>query len=249
MALTDCLCFGNPEKPEQMWQFAESCRGIKETCADLHFETNTNLPIVAGNVSFYNQSGDSAIPSSPMIGCFGKNLDVKKAVQNSIQKDGTTLFLLGGFGESMGGSIVAELLKINNNVVHKFSVQKYSRMLNVLIGLIDKQFVLSSRVVTRGGLGVALCLMSFKNEVGIISNVPKERFSNKLFSENLGIIVEINKKDVGSVQKTLEKNNIPYDIIGETVKEKTITINKKINLNIKKVKNEWETSLRKKLLS
>ena len=91
--------------------------------------------------------------------------------------------------------------------------------------------------------------MSFKNEVGIISNVPKERFSNKLFSENLGIIVEINKKDVGSVQKTLEKNNIPYDIIGETVKEKTITINKKINLNIKKVKNEWETSLRKKLLS
>ena len=163
--------------------------------------------------------------------------------------DGTTLFLLGGFGESMGGSIVAELLKINNNVVHKFSVQKYSRMLNVLIGLIDKQFVLSSRVVTRGGLGVALCLMSFKNEVGVISNVPKERFSNKLFSENLGIIVEINKKDVGSVQKTLEKNNIPYDIIGETVKEKTITINKKINLNIKKVKNEWETSLRKKLLS
>ena len=249
VALTDCLCFGNPEKPEQMWQFAESCRGIKETCADLHFETNTNLPIVAGNVSFYNQSGDNAIPSSPMIGCFGKNLDVKKAVQNSIQKDGTTLFLLGGFGESMGGSIVAELLKINNNVVHKFSVQKYSRMLNVLIGLIDKQFVLSSRVVTRGGLGVALCLMSFKNEVGIISNVPKERFSNKLFSENLGIIVEINKKDVGSVQKTLEKNNIPYDIIGETVKEKTITINKKINLNIKKVKNEWETSLRKKLLS
>ena len=71
-------------------------------------------------------------------------------------------------------------------------------MLNVLIGLIDKQFVLSSRVVTRGGLGVALCLMSFKNEVGIISNVPKERFSNKLFSENLGIIVEINKKWYGS---------------------------------------------------
>jgi hypothetical protein len=66
----------------------------------------------------------------------------------------------------------------------------------------------------------------------------------------LGIIVENKqKKMLAPFKKTLEKNNIPYDIIGETVKEKTITINKKINLNIKKVKKEWETSLRKKLLS
>ena len=249
VALTDCLCFGNPEKPDQMWQFAESCRGIKETCADLHFETNTNLPIVAGNVSFYNQSGDRAVPSSPMIGCFGKNLDIKKAVQNSLQKSDSTLFLLGGFGENIGGSIVAELLKSNNNVVQKFSVKKYSKMLNVLIELIDKQLVLSSRVVARGGLGTALCLMSFKNEIGVVSKIPDERLSNKLFSENLGLIIETSKKNRGLIQKTVERKSVPCDIIGETVKEKTITINKKINLNIKEVKSGWQSSLRKKLLS
>ena len=249
VALTDCLCFGNPEKPEQMWQFAESCRAIKETCANLHFEKNTNLPIVAGNVSFYNQSRKGAIPSSPMIGCFGKNNDVKKSIRNSLQKIGSDLFLLGGFGKELGGSVIVELLKTNNNVVQNFSVKKYSAMLNALIELIDKKLVLSSRVVARGGLGTTLCLMSFKNRVGVVSKVPEEEFANKLFSENLGIVIEANKKDKAVIQKTLETNNIPYDIIGQTVKEKTITVNKKISLKIKEIKNDWEGSLREKLLS
>jgi len=249
VALTDCLCFGNPEKPEQMWQFAESCRAIKETCANLHFEKNTNLPIVAGNVSFYNQSRKGAIPSSPMIGCFGKNNDVKKSIRNSLQKIGSDLFLLGGFGKELGGSVIVELLKTNNNVVQNFCVKKYSAMLNALIELIDKKLVLSSRVVARGGLGTTLCLMSFKNRVGVVSKVPEEEFANKLFSENLGIVIEANKKDKAVIQKTLETNNIPYDIIGQTVKEKTITVNKKISLKIKEIKNDWEGSLREKLLS
>ena len=249
VALTDCLCFGNPEKPEQMWQFAESCRAIKETCANLHFEKNTNLPIVAGNVSFYNQSRKGAIPSSPMIGCFGKNNDVKKSIRNSLQKIGSDLFLLGGFGKELGGSVIVELLKTNNNVVQNFSVKKYSAMLNALIELIDKKLVLSSRVVARGGLGTTLCLKSFKNRVGVVSKVPEEEFANKLFSENLGIVIEANKKDKAVIQKTLETNNIPYDIIGQTVKEKTITVNKKISLKIKEIKNDWEGSLREKLLS
>ena len=122
-------------------------------------------------------------------------------------------------------------------------------MLNALIKLIDKRVVLSSRVVTRGGLGTALCLMSFKNKVGVVSKIPEEGFANKLFSENLGVVIEANKKDRLGVQKILETNSIAYDIIGATVAEKTITINKKINLNIEEIKNDWEGSLRAKLLS
>ena len=62
-------------------------------------------------------------------------------------------------------------------------------------------------------------------------------------------MIEINKEDKGFVQKIVETNNIPYDIIGSTVKEKTITINKKINLHIEEIKNKWEGALREKLLS
>ena len=62
-------------------------------------------------------------------------------------------------------------------------------------------------------------------------------------------MVEANKKDRLGVQKTLETNSISYDIIGTTVKEKTIMINKKISLKIEEIKNDWESSLREKLLS
>ena len=249
VALTDCLCFGNPEKPEQMWQFAESCKAIKETCSKLHFENNTNLPIVAGNVSFYNQSGKNAIPSSPMIGCFGKIKDVNLAIKNGLQSEESVLLLLGGFGNKMGGSMVVDLFGVENNDVCLFSVTEYSKMLNTLMELINNKAVLSSRVVTGGGLVIALSKMSFMNEVGILSTMGEESFSEKLFNESLSIVVQINNRDVGAAQKTLETNNIPFDIIGITTPEKTIKINDRVNLLIKDAKNIWENSLRKKLLS
>ena len=86
IALTDCLCFGNPEKPEEMWQFSQSCLAIRDVCDNMHFNGTTNLPIVAGNVSFYNQSGDRSIPASPMIGCFGKIKKNYQVNQNSLKK-------------------------------------------------------------------------------------------------------------------------------------------------------------------
>ena len=249
VALTDCLCFGNPEKPEQMWQFAESCKAIKETCSKLHFENNTNLPIVAGNVSFYNQSGKNAIPPSPMIRCFGKIKDVNLSIKNGLQSGESTLLLLGGFGNKIGGSIVVDLFGVENNDVCLFSVTEYNKMLNTLLELINNKAILSSRVVTEGGLVIALAKMSFMNEVGILSTIDTESFSEKLFNESLSIVVQINNKDIEAAQKTLETNNIPFDIIGITTSEKTIKINDKVSLLIKDAKNIWENSLRKKLLS
>ena len=249
VALTDCLCFGNPEKPEQMWQFSEGCKAIKETCSKLRFENNTNLPIVAGNVSFYNQSGKNAIPPSPMIGCFGKIKDVNLSIKNGLQSGASTLLLLGGFRSKMGGSVAVDLFGVENNDVSLFSVTEYNKMLNALLKLVNNKAILSSRVVTRGGLAVALAKMSFMNEVGILSTIGAGSFSEKLFNESLSIVVQINNKDIEATQKTLETNNIPFDIIGITTSEKTIKINDKVNLLIKDAKNIWENSLRKKLLS
>jgi len=77
----------------------------------------------------------------------------------------------------------------------------------------------------------------------------EESFPEKLFNESLSIVVQIYNRDVGAAQKTLETNNIPFDIIGITTPEKTIKINDRVNLLIKDAKNIWENSLRKKLLS
>ena len=145
--------------------------------------------------------------------------------------------------------MIVDLFGVENNDVHNFSVTKYNKMLNALLELINKRAVLSSRVVTRGGLVVALAKMSFMNEVGILSTVGRENFSEKIFNESLSVLVQINNKHLETTQKTLETNNIPFNIIGITTRKKTIKINDKINLLIKDAKNIWEDSLRKKLLS
>ena len=149
----------------------------------------------------------------------------------------------------MGGSVAVDLFGGENNDVSLFSVTEYNKMLNALLKLVNNKAVLSSRVVTRGGLAIALAKMSFMNEVGILSTMGAGSFSEKLFNESLSIVVQINNKDIEATQKTLETNNIPFDIIGITTSEKTIKINDKVNLLIKDAKNIWENSLRKKLLS
>ena len=145
--------------------------------------------------------------------------------------------------------MIVDLIGVENNDVHSISVTKYNKMLNALLELINKRAVLSSRVVTRGVLVVALAKMSFMNEVGILSTVGRENFSEKIFNESLSVLVQINNKHLETTQKTLETNNIPFNIIGITTRKKTIKINDKINLLIKDAKNIWEDSLRKKLLS
>ncbi len=77
-AATDCLCFGNPEKPEQMWDFTESVRGIADACEAIGLKEypGAALPVISGNVSLYNESKAGAIPASPMISCLGNMPDV-----------------------------------------------------------------------------------------------------------------------------------------------------------------------------
>ena len=110
-----------------MWQFSQSCIAIRETCSLLHFNATNNLPIVAGNVSFYNQSGDQSIPASPMIGCFGKVVK-DKVLMNGFKSSDTNLYLLGETPAFIGGGIAASVLKIKNTEVKKIDVQKYSNL-------------------------------------------------------------------------------------------------------------------------
>jgi len=96
-ALTDCLCFGNPEKPEEFNEFKESVRGIKDAASKInYYRTKYPVPIVSGNVSFYNESRTGkAIDPSPIISCVGIMKDYSKAINMKIKKENSSLFLVG----------------------------------------------------------------------------------------------------------------------------------------------------------
>ena len=244
LALTDCLCFGNPEKPEQMWQFSQSCIAIREACDLLHFNGTDNLPIVAGNVSFYNQSGDQSIPASPMIGCFGK-VSKEKILTNGFVGSDSNIYLLGENPLFIGGSVAANVLNTKNTKIEKFDVQKYSNMLNSVLEANAASLLNSCSYVGLGGLATALFKMSFINNIGC--DIKDQKDKNLLFSENLSFVVEVSEKNSPSFEAVLNEKGCRYKQIGKTNDSNKIVVKNFIDLDIAQAKKIWDSSLRKKL--
>ena len=244
LALTDCLCFGNPEKPEQMWQFSQSCIAIREACDLLHFNGTDNLPIVAGNVSFYNQSGDQSIPASPMIGCFGK-VSKEKILTNGFVGSDSNIYLLGENPLFLGGSVAANVLNTKNTKIEKFDVQKYSNMLNSVLEANAASLLNSCSYVGLGGLATALFKMSFINDIGC--DIKDQKDKNLLFSENLSFVVEVSEKNSSSFEAVLNEKGCRYKQIGKTNDSNKIVVKNFIDLDIAQAKKTWDSALRKKL--
>jgi phosphoribosylformylglycinamidine synthase subunit PurL len=104
LAVTNCLNFGNPERPEVMWQFSEAIRGVADACRAF------GTPVTGGNVSFYNESGDSAIWPTPVIGMLGLLPDYRLRVPTGFPGPGLAVYLLGDTFPELGGSEFAEVV-------------------------------------------------------------------------------------------------------------------------------------------
>jgi len=98
LAVTDCLNFGSPEDPGVMWQFAEVCHGLADGCREL------GLPVTGGNVSFYNQTGDAAVLSTPVVGVLGLLADVTRRTRLGFVTEGAAIYQLGATRDELGGS-------------------------------------------------------------------------------------------------------------------------------------------------
>ena len=243
IAITDCLCFGNPEKAEEMWQFSESCLAIREVCDEMHFDNLNNLPIVAGNVSFYNQSGEKSVPASPMVGCFGR-VNKGNVLDNNFISDSSTIYLVGAQHSSIGGSLSCKVLNINNTTVEKVDAAIYNKMLQSILSANEKGLLSSCSVVGLGGLMASISKMCFKNMVG----VSVEKISNEqLISENLALIVEVDEKNIDDFENHMKENQSSFKEIGRTNKSGVIVFENGANINVEIAKNVWENSLREEL--
>ena len=98
LAVTNCLNFGSPEDPEVMWQFAQAARGLADACLEL------GIPVTGGNVSFYNQTGDTAILPTPVVGVLGVLDDVARRTPQGFSTPGQVVYLLGETRDELAGS-------------------------------------------------------------------------------------------------------------------------------------------------
>lgn len=250
-ALTDCLCFGNPEKPEQMWELVESIRGIKDACLAIGLKEypDVSLPVISGNVSLYNESKTGAIPASPMISCLGKMRDVTQAITKNFQQPNSLLILVGERKDECGGSVYYDLFNELGANLPKPDLQKISNELHAVINAIQSCLILSAHDISDGGIAVALAEMSFKNLIGASISIPGDLpLDKKLFSETGGFILEVAKEKLELVKKVFAKYNVPIFGLGETTKVPQLKIEKVIDVSVQEAKQVWENGLREKLL-
>lgn len=248
-ALTDCLCFGNPEKESQMWEFVESVRGITDACNIITLKDNPKhpTPIIAGNVSFYNESKNGSIPPSPIVSCLGKLKDVKKAIGMSFLHSNSNLILIGKRKSEMGGSAYYHLKNEFDVTLPKPDLDEVRRQIYALTDCIEEELILSCHDISDGGLGVALSEMAFENNIGFKIRIDENlRFDEILFSETGGFIMEVDSNKLEAVFKTFSNYDIELFAIGKTGGD-SLMINDFLNITLQKAKDAWENGLNSKL--
>lgn len=249
--VTDCLCFGSPEKPEQMWEFVEATRGLADACRGIHLKEHPDspVPIVAGNVSFYNESSARAIPPSPMVSCLGRIEDADRAATMHFKKSDSRLFLLGERRDELGGSIYYAVAGENMgaNVPHPDLAVAQNEIFALTDAIADGR-VLSCHDISEGGVAVALAEMSFANEIGCEVMIPGNLRADKLlFGETGGFVLEIAEDTIIAARNIFEKHSVKLIEIGQTTREPYLRMNDIVDVGVPQARRVWSDGLRSKL--
>ena len=249
-ALSDCLCFGNPEKPHQMWEFVEAVKGVSDACKGIKLKEHPDspTPIIAGNVSFYNESRSGSIPPSPIISCLGKMNDVNKAITMSFKKVNSRLFMIGSRKDELGGSLYYNLFgELGANVPNP-DLNEVKNQIYAITDCIDNKLIESCHDISDGGIAVALSEMTFENNIGCSVTIPGTLSVEKLlFSETGGFIIEVENSKTENVNEIFNNHNINLLLIGETSKDQKLIINDEINIQVEEIKSLWTNGLRDKI--
>jgi phosphoribosylformylglycinamidine synthase len=188
LGVTNCLNFGNPYKPEVYWQFAQAIAGMGEACR--HFDT----PVTGGNVSFYNESPETAVYPTPTIGMVGLVEDLKHITTSYFKDEGDIIYLLGEDKEELGGSEYAKV--IHNKVAGEsptINLDEEKKLQDTLLNLIRKGLIKSAHDISEGGIVSALaecCIIKQEKQIGCEVEIPiKSRKDFSLFSESQSRII------------------------------------------------------------
>jgi phosphoribosylformylglycinamidine synthase len=168
LATTDCLNFGNPERPEIMGQFVGCVQGISEACIAL------DMPIVSGNVSLYNETMGAAIPPTPAIGAIGLLDDIDHMATIAFKQDGDVILLIGETSGHLGQSIYArEIAGRTDGAPPPVDLVAERRNGDFVRTQIVSGNVTAAHDVSDGGLIVTLAEMALAGNRGCMLNVPK----------------------------------------------------------------------------
>ena len=213
LAITNCLNFGSPEKPDVMGEFVECINGMKEACEFLNF------PVVSGNVSFYNETNSKSIFPTPVIGGIGLLDNLNKIINMKTKKVGNLIIVVGKtFGHLGQSSFMREIYSANEGAPPEINLTNEKNNGNSILNLINLNLVSSCHDVSSGGILISLAEMSMASMLGLKILKPK-KFANLneyFFAEDQGrYLIEIEVDNLKKVEGILKKSNIFYEVVAE----------------------------------
>ncbi|MDO8964107.1 MAG: phosphoribosylformylglycinamidine synthase subunit PurL [Coriobacteriia bacterium] len=238
-AITDCLNFGNPEKPEVFYTFHEAIRGMSDACKAF------GVPVISGNVSFYNESFGSPIYPTPTVGLVGVLQDASKRVTSHFKDAGDVVVLLGETDAELGGS---EYLKLRFDTVAgappACDVAEQLEIHEALLEAIEAGLVKSAHDCSEGGVAVALAEACVIGGIGATVELDDDlapAFS--LFSETQGrIVLTCADGDAEALTDTFVRRGVPFSVIGEVGGDRLV-IEGKLDLPVEALHAAWGDAL------
>ncbi len=255
---TNCLNFGNPEKPHIMWQFSQTIDGITKACEELE------IPITGGNVSFYNETLGEGIYPTPVLGVVGILEDVNKAMFPHFREAGCAVVLLCGsdpgdatdaeveFGSS---EYAKEILGELWGFPPALELEREAALQKATVELIAEGLLESAHDCSEGGLAVALAEASFS--AGIGCNVELARLELPvecvLFGEDASrIVISCDRSRLARIKEVAAKHGVSADALGETVLgtiEIKVDGQVAVSAKIAELRDEFEGALERALRS
>jgi len=213
LAITDCLNFGNPERPETMWQFSRAIDGITEACEAL------GCPVVSGNVSFYNETAGKGIAPTPMIGMVGLIEDRSSICTADFNGEGDAVILLGETREELGGSeYLAQIHGIERGMPPRVDLKREKALGETLRELIGLGILRNAHDISDGGLAVAVaesCIVGRRRFGCTLELEGKHRIDALLFGESQGrAVLSCMAENVAYVIETARRCSVPAQRIG-----------------------------------
>jgi len=246
IGLTDCLNFGSPENPEVMWQFAQVIQGMRTACLALE------VPVVSGNVSFYNETDGVPIHPTPTIGMVGILEKVENVVTPWFKSSGDTVVLLGRTREELGASEYLKWVHGSTRGTPPWIDLKMEQSVQrCCLEAIEQRILQSAHDVSDGGLAVAVaecCIGGPEKPLGVrIQANEMIRGDALLFSESQSrIIVSVKEEAVGRLQEIAVRHNVPMQSIG-VVGGTRFIIQPLMQLPVEELKTIWSSGLTARL--
>jgi phosphoribosylformylglycinamidine synthase len=215
IALVNCLNFGNPEHPEVMWQFAEVVDGMSAACESLR------IPVIGGNVSFYNESRGADIPPTPVVGVLGLVEDLTSVPPPVALERGCRILVLGTTGPELGGSEWAARHGLVNGRPPVPDLGAGAALHDVVRALVDDRIVSSVHDCSEGGLAVTLAEMAIQGEVGFRVDLDRAPGDAQLvaacFSESASrVVVAAEESRVAEIMTRAADGGVAVAEIGES---------------------------------